>query len=219
MAAAAMLSVGVLGTSDLMPRLLALAAVLGALNGCFHFAASLERNRGKDIALLSPFLQLSLDLIAWGIYIYFSGGTTNPLISVLLPLVAIGAIVLRQVQAWMLGGLAIMTYSVLSQEYEPLAITDVDMATHLHLVGMWIVFVVSAIVLTWFILQLTRALRERDVALAAAREQAIRNDWLVSIGSLAAEAAHELSTLSQDSRDSTSSRDCSRSCPPPASWC
>lgn len=59
---------------------------------------------------------------------------------------------------------------------------------------MWLVFVVSDVVLVWFILQISKAVRERDAALADSREQAIRNDWLVSMGSLAAGAAHELST-------------------------
>jgi two-component system sensor histidine kinase RegB len=59
---------------------------------------------------------------------------------------------------------------------------------------MWLVFVVSDIVVVWFILQMTKTVLERDTALAEAREQAIRNDWLISMGSLAAGAAHELST-------------------------
>lgn len=144
--------------------------------------------------MFSPLIQLFFDLASWGSYIYLSGGATNPLISIFLPLVAIGAIVLGKVQAWLFGLAAILTYSFLWRFYQPLAIADAQTATRLHLLGMWLVFVVSAIVVIWFILQMTKAIRERDVALAEAREQAIRNDWLVSVGSLAAGAAHELST-------------------------
>lgn len=74
--------------------------------------------------------------------------------------------------------------------HQPLAIADAYTATSLHIFGMyWLVFVVSDGVLVWFILQVTKAVRERDAALARAREQAIRNDWLVAMGSLAAGAA------------------------------
>jgi two-component system sensor histidine kinase RegB len=64
----------------------------------------------------------------------------------------------------------------------------------MHLLGMWMVFTVSALVVTWFTLQMTRAVRSRDAQLAQAREQALRDDWLISMGSLAAGAAHDLST-------------------------
>jgi two-component system sensor histidine kinase RegB len=144
--------------------------------------------------MFSPLIQLVFDLATWGSYIFLSGGATNPLISIFLPLVAIGAIVLGKAPAWFFGITAILAYTFLWRFYQPLAIADAQTATRLHLLGMWLVFVVSAIVVIWFILQMTKAIRERDVALADAREQAIRNDWLVSMGSLAAGAAHELST-------------------------
>jgi two-component system sensor histidine kinase RegB len=50
--------------------------------------------RARRLSDLHPaelFLQLSIDLGAWSVFLYFTGGATNPLISLLLPLVAIGA--------------------------------------------------------------------------------------------------------------------------------
>lgn len=107
---------------------------------------------------------------------------------------AIGTIVLSRTQAWFLGIAAILAYTFLWRFYQPLTIIDAQTATRLHLLGMWLVFVISTIVVIWFILQMTRAIHERDAALAEACEQSIRNDWLISMGSLAAGAAHELST-------------------------
>lgn len=194
MFAAALISPNILGSSALMPRLLAFATFIAAINACIQLALLFTRTSGEGLPIFSPLIQLVFDLVSWGSYIYLSGGATNPLISVFLPLVAIGAIVLGQIQAWLYGVAAIFCYTFLWRFYQPLAIADAQTATRLHLLGMWLVFVVSAIVVIWFILQMTRAINERDIALTKAREQAIRNDWLVSMGSLAAGAAHELST-------------------------
>lgn len=191
---AALISPNILGASALMPRLLAFATLIAALNACMQLALILTRTRGVGLPIFSPLIQLVFDLAAWGAYIYLSGGATNPLISVFLPLVAIAAIVLGKRQSWFFGFAAIFSYTFLWRFYQPLEIADAQTATRLHLLGMWLVFVVSAVVVIWFILQMTQAIRERDKALAEAREQFIRNDWVVSMGSLAAGAAHELST-------------------------
>ncbi len=194
MFAAALLSPHLLGSGELLPQLLAFATVIACINACLQAALAFNGESRDELPLFSPMVQLCLDLAAWGGYVYLSGGATNPLISVFLPLVAIGASVLNRAQAWLLGFAAILAYSFLWRFYQPLAMRDVQTATHLHLLGMWLVYVVSAVVVIWFILHMTQAVRERDAELAAAREQAIRNDWLISVGSLAAGAAHELST-------------------------
>jgi len=194
MLAAALTSPTILGSSELMPRLLAFATFIACLHLCMQLAMALNRGGDREISFFSPLIQLTFDLAGWGGYIYLSGGATNPLISVFLPLVAIGAIVLGRGQAWFLGVAAMLGYTVLWRFYQPLDIADAETATRLHLLGMWLVFVVSAIVVVWFIRQMTQAIHERDAALADAREQAIRNDWLIAMGSLAAGAAHELGT-------------------------
>jgi two-component system, sensor histidine kinase RegB len=194
MSLAGLISPQLLGSFDLMPRLLALATLVAGINACLRLAIAFNRGGRAELPMLSPLIQLGFDLTVWAVYIYLSGGATNPLISVFMPLVAIGAIVLNQAQAWGLGLGAILAYSFLWRFYQPLSIRNAQTASQLHLSGMWLVFVVSAIVVIWFILQMTAAVRQRDAALAEAREQAIRNDWLISMGSLAAGAAHELST-------------------------
>jgi two-component system sensor histidine kinase RegB len=59
---------------------------------------------------------------------------------------------------------------------------------------MWLVFALSAVLVVGFILQLAGGIRRRDRELAIARERAIRDDWLIALGSQAAGAAHELGT-------------------------
>jgi two-component system sensor histidine kinase RegB len=142
----------------------------------------------------SIMVELVIDIVAWSIYVGLSGGATNPLISILLPLVAIGAAVLPVWQAWVLGFLSVASYSLLWKFYIPLIVFDQQLAVQMHLLGMWLTFTVSVGVTVWFIGRMTYAVRERDLALSISREDALRNDWVVSLGSLAAGAAHELST-------------------------
>ncbi|MER2624458.1 MAG: ATP-binding protein [Accumulibacter sp.] len=191
MAMAAVVSPNILGTHELMPRLLAFSCSVASANVCLLFATLLYQH---GIPMFSLWVQLVLDLTIWAFFIYLSGGATNPLISVLLPLVAIGAMALDRFQAWALGGLAILAYSLLWRYHHPLQISDSQRATYLHLLGMWLVFSVSTIVAIWFIQQMREEIHRRDVILAEAREAALRNDWLVSLGTVAAGAAHEMAT-------------------------
>ena len=194
MTMAALVSPSVLGTHELMPSLLAFSCVVASVNVCLVVATLLYQQGDDGIPVFSPWVQLVLDLTVWAVFIYLSGGAANPLISVLLPLVAIGAMVLGRFQAWALGGLAIFAYSFLWHYHQPLQITDPQRATYLHLLGMWLVFGVSTIVAIWFIQRMREGIHRRDATLAEAREAALRNDWLVSLGTVAAGAAHEMAT-------------------------
>jgi two-component system sensor histidine kinase RegB len=64
----------------------------------------------------------------------------------------------------------------------------------MHVFGMWLGFVFSAGFVAVIIVGLAHSLRERDRKLAEAREQALQNERLVALGTLAAGAAHELGT-------------------------
>lgn len=144
--------------------------------------------------LSAPFAQLCADVAGWSVFLYFCGGATNPLISLLLPLVAIGAAVLPARQAWALAGLAVLAYSALWHGHRPLPLYDTALAAKWHLSGMWATFALSACVIVGFVLRMTRALRERDQALARAREARARDAHVLALADLAAGAAHNLGT-------------------------
>jgi len=193
MVLAALVSPLLLGPSELMVQLLVYAALIGLANLGFQLADS-TLGVAEAPRFFSPFVQLGFDLLVWGGYIFLSGGATNPLISLFLPLVAIGALILTPRQAWLLALGAILIYSFLWYFYVPLRIADFARAGTLHLFGMWLVFALSAVLVVGFILQLSGGIRRRDRELTTAREQAIRDDWLITLGSQAAGAAHELGT-------------------------
>lgn len=64
----------------------------------------------------------------------------------------------------------------------------------MHVLGMWVIFAVSAGLIAHYLSSLARSLRERDRQLAAAREETLRGERIVALGTLAAGAAHELGT-------------------------
>ncbi|WP_374486500.1 ATP-binding protein [Zoogloea sp.] len=164
--------------------------VLALFNGASQFrACRLSEVRGIEL-----FLQLAVDLLGWSAFLYFTGGATNPLISLLLPLVAIGAATLSAPWAWLLAVLAVAAYSLLWEFNEQLDIYDSGLAVHWHLAGMWLTFALSAGVIVWYVVRMTAAIRLRDQALSEAREARLRNERIVALGNLAAGAAHELGT-------------------------
>jgi len=173
-----------------MAPLLAILAVTAAFNGAVHW-----RLRHADAATPAElFSQLLIDIAALSALVFFSGGATNPLVSLLLPPVAVAALTLPARCVAAVGVVAVAAYSLLMVYYMPLPLADASRATRLHLIGMWLTFAVSAAMIAWFVVRMTRLIRERDAELAAAREQALRDERVMAIGTLAAGAAHELGT-------------------------
>lgn len=138
--------------------------------------------------------QLGADLVLLTAFLAFSGGPANPLTSLYLPPVAVAAAILPARHAWAVASLSVVAYSSLWRFSVPLTVEDVDSAMQMHLVGMWLTFAASALLIAGFVTRMTVALRERDRQLAAAREQALRDERIVALGNLAAGAAHELGT-------------------------
>ena len=152
----------------------------------------LQRSRGvQDLELL---FQVCVDLVALTVLIFMSGGVTNPLISLYLPIIAVAATAMPPRDAAIAAALSILGYTLLTESYMPLRMQDEYGAVRLHLAGMWLTFVFSAVIMSWFVIRMMQAIRMRDSQLAAAREQALRSERVVALGNLAAGAAHELGT-------------------------
>ncbi len=190
MALCALLVPGWLDVTLPVGSLLAVTLALAAFNA-FTLAVLAYGPKGETRWL---FLQLLVDLLGWAAFVYFSGGATNPLISLLLPLTAIGAAVLPARLAWVLAACAVGCYSLLWSFYTPVRLRDPDVAAYWHLAGMWVTFALSALVMVGVVLRMTAALRARDRVLAEAVQMRARDQALVSLGSLAAGAAHSLGT-------------------------
>ncbi|OGS90210.1 MAG: histidine kinase [Gallionellales bacterium GWA2_60_18] len=80
------------------------------------------------------------------------------------------------------------------QPVAPLPAAPLEDAFNTHVIGMWLGFVISALVVAYFVVEMARAVRLRDAQLNRAREETLRNERIVALGTQAAGAAHELGT-------------------------
>ncbi len=172
-----------------LPPMLAILAIATVLNGIAHLRIGDAMPEAAEITR-----QLLLDIVTLAGLVFFSGGATNPLVSLLLPPVAIAAITLPARYVLLVGSSAVLAYSLLMLFYLPLEISDATRATRLHLIGMWLTFLLSVILIGWIILRMTQLIRQRDAELAKTRESALRDEQVMAMGTLAAGAAHELGT-------------------------
>jgi two-component system sensor histidine kinase RegB len=143
---------------------------------------------------IAAFAQILIDVLALSGIAYFAGGSMNPLISLYLPLIAVGATLLQARQAAFVAIFSVAAYSFVSLFHATAHIHDPQQALRIHLIGMWLIFVCSALTISVFVVRLNATIRRRDRALAVARETGLRNERVVALGNLAAGAAHELGT-------------------------
>jgi two-component system sensor histidine kinase RegB len=144
---------------------------------------------------LELFCQLLLDIGALTVLLYFTGGASNPFVFLYLIPLAIAAISLGERYTWSIAAVTIGCYSLLMFYFEPLPPPAGSLsAFNLHLIGMWLTFVVSAALFAYFVARFSATVRARDHALALARENALRDEQILALGTLAAGVAHELGT-------------------------
>ncbi len=74
------------------------------------------------------------------------------------------------------------------------ATSPLEDAFNTHVLGMWLGFLISAAVVSYFAVEMAQAVRVRDAQLTQIREEILRNERIVALGTQAAGAAHELST-------------------------
>jgi two-component system sensor histidine kinase RegB len=137
---------------------------------------------------------LLTDLTAFAVLVFFSGGVTNPFVSLMLVPVVIAAVSLRARWVWLVAAVAGGYYALLLFVYQPLAVADPVAAYGMHLAGMWFNFLISAALIAFFVTRMHAALRVRDHELASLREKQLRDERIVALGTQAALAAHELAT-------------------------
>lgn len=144
----------------------------------------------------SAFTQLGVETTVLAGILYFTGGATNPFVSLFLVPLSIGAIILRPLLAVEIGLLCSGAYTLLLFFHVPLQIqhTNGEVGFNLHVIGMWANFMVSTVVVLVLLSTIVGLARLRAEKISELREQAIRNQHVIAIGGLAAGAAHSLST-------------------------
>lgn len=159
--------------------MIAVIAMLILLN-CFGFY---RYQKNKNISDKALFFELIFDVAALTAQLYFSGGISNPFISLFLLQVIIAAILLHPLYAWIIAVITTSCYVWLSfyyQEFHAFHDHGDKESFNLHLHGMLISYVVAAILLLIFITKISKNLRQQQEFLRSAM--------------LATAAAHDLGT-------------------------
>ena len=170
------------------------AVMISVLLGYWRLKAS------RVVSNLELFCHLQVDVVFLIILLLNTGGAGNPLISYLLVLLAVTATLLPRVYVnlFAVGGILIYTSFLLIdlQVEQDIAAGTINQETtfQLHLVGMWVIFLVSAVLISVLITRMVSAIQDREINLAKSRENEMRSEQLVAIGTLAAGTAHALGT-------------------------
>lgn len=170
-----------------------LTVILGALvllNGITY----IRLRQGHSVGSFEVAAQLFADLAAFSFVLYFTGGVTNPFVSLYLPLLGLAAALLPWAQVAVLALFSVVAYTVLMGNYIPLVLANPDDGVHFHLVGMWLNFLVSVLILVGFVARLSSSIRNRDQALGRAQQRLASESRLAALGNQAASIAHQLGT-------------------------
>ena len=145
--------------------------------------------KAKPAAVL---MQLTADLLFLTILLSLSGGATNAFVSLLLLPIMIAAVTVNAKGLAYTAVLAIAAYSFLLIKMPEHTMHQMQM-TH-HFIGMWINFVISAIVIAFVIGTLNSTLRAREATISRTREQQLRHEQLLTLDGAAAQVTHQLAT-------------------------
>lgn len=164
----------------------------GALTNLAAMAYA-KRRAPNELALAAIML---LDVVLLTALLYLTGGPFNPFSFLYLVPIALAAMMLRAGLTWLLVAASGLGSALLFFDHRELALPPMSHDEHmsLHLRGMWVAFLVAAHFIVYFLLRVRKALAQREEQLAMARALAAKHDKLAALGTLAAGAAHELST-------------------------
>jgi len=174
----------------LAPLMIGIAALIAGAAVAF-----LRLRNAKPVREFEAFAHVAFDIVVLGWALYFTGGASNPFITLLLVPVALSAAALSGRTTAVVTVLAAAVYGMLIFIYVPLP----DMPMHgeafrLHLTGMAINFMVAVLLLAVFIGRMNASLNVQREAMRRLRERALRDEGILAMATQAAEAAHQLNT-------------------------
>jgi len=152
--------------------------------------------KGHEVSNIEISLHLLFDMLVFTYLLYWTGGSANPFVSAYLVPVALAATFASFRYAIVLGVISVLLYSLLMVEYVPLPPMNGRFGGDfsLHVFGMWLNFLISALITVAFVSSLAGLARKREIALNQAEQESLNDQHMIALGALAAGAAHELGT-------------------------
>jgi two-component system sensor histidine kinase RegB len=182
-----------LGMSLSAPTAMALLLIVAASNLwlTWRIRAGQEHAAARMAGLLVCADVLLLLWVLWR-----SGGAFNPASVFFLVQIVLAALVLGRVWTWVVTALAVGGFGLLylapASDLRAAQVMHPEIGAHMN--GMWLAFAATAIVIAVLVTQLVVAVERRDRALETLRDQHVRTTRFAGLATLAAGAAHELST-------------------------
>ncbi len=171
-------------------------APLLAATAFIHLERASRRVGARPTPRLMTVLHLLLQVALLTGLLELSGGPSNPFSVIYVVQISLAAVTLGLGGAATVGGWVALCYGLLISWHLEELVPDhhrlIDFPTHLF--TMWLALATMAELAAHFIGAASRAVARREVELASMRDQATRTERLVSLTTLAAGAAHELST-------------------------
>ncbi|WDD99869.1 ATP-binding protein [Thalassomonas actiniarum] len=162
-----------------------------ALEIVFTLVSYFCYRKDKVAGQYAVFAQIFADILFLSLLLYFSGGATNAFVSLLLIPIAIAAVTLTPVMLVSTTLAAILSYSVLLWLL-PMNMMHGNMQG--HFIAMWINFLFSSIVVAFVVGNMARAINKRELAIAAFREEQLKQEKIISLGVASAQVTHQLAT-------------------------
>ena len=148
------------------------------------------RNK-QQVSQSALLIQICSDILFLSLLLFFSGGATNAFVSLLLIPIAIAAVTLSPSLLALVAFLAIASYSGLLW-FLPMSVMHGNMEG--HFIGMGINFLFSALVVALVVGKMARSINQRELAIAAYRENLLKQEQVTSLGVASAQVTHQLAT-------------------------
>jgi two-component system sensor histidine kinase RegB len=141
-----------------------------------------------------PLVAADVILLMW--VLWRSGGVLNPASVFFLVQIVLAALVLGRTWTWIITALTVGGYAAMylspSSELSAAQVMHPEIAIHMG--GMWLAFAGTALVIATLVTALVIAIERRDRALEELGDRHARATRFAGLATLAAGAAHELST-------------------------
>jgi two-component system sensor histidine kinase RegB len=136
-------------------------------------------------------VQISADIVFLSLLLFFSGGATNAFVSLLLIPIAIAAVALPPLLLAFVCVLALCSYSILLSIL-PMSTMHGNMQG--HFIGMGINFLFSTLVVALVVGKMARNNNQQALAIAAYRENLLKQEKITALGVASAQVTHQLAT-------------------------
>jgi len=158
------------------------------------------------------FLQLLIEVASLTLLLFYAGGSTNPFVSYYLIPIIIAAATLPWHYTWTLSSISLAAYTGLLFFYIPITANETitselnsysanthphaaeDSLVNLHIIGMWFNFLMSALLISWFVVRMANALRSQENHINEQKENVLRDEQIMAVATIAAGTTHELGT-------------------------